>query len=195
MIDKGLILQRLPKSFKHGVRVLMLIDRSKQNSNKGSKRWINKIITTNPDEFDIATDKLVALQNHLDNPDIRLYSTVNARNMQKSIVTFKHKQLDLTEDNECIFYKRINDSFCSCLMKPENKAERLFLIDVDTKDERVPLGWMTKNREINMFYTYPTPNGSHIITEPFNPSLCDGIPDFEVKKDALMLLNWIEKND
>lgn len=130
-----------PEQFTQGVRVLMLIDRGVQNSNKGSKRWINKIISTNSEEFQSAYDKLIALQNHIGIPDIRLYCSINPRKMKSAIKIFKHKQLDLIEDNEVNFYRRINDSFCSCLMQPECR---------------------------------------------------EGMTTFEIKKDALMLLNWIE---
>jgi hypothetical protein len=181
-----------PEYFKEGVHVLMLIDRGIQNSNKGSKRWINKIISTNPYEYDEASQKLIDLQNHLNNPDIRLYSSINSRKMKKAIHAFKHRQLDLIDDNEFSFYRRINDSFCSCLMSPDCRAESLFLLDCDSKDITEINSFLITNFGIKMNYQYPTPNGWHFIVEPFNPDMCKGMNTFEVKKDALMLLNWIE---
>jgi hypothetical protein len=181
-----------PEQFTQGVRVLMLIDRGIQNSNKGSKRWINKIITTNTEEFYAASEKLIELQNHLANPDVRLYAAINQRKMKKAIQEFKHKQLDLNDDNEFTFYRRINDSFCSCLMQPECRDGSLFLLDCDSKDPTEVDSFLITNFGIKMHYQYPTPNGWHFIVEPFNPAMCEGMTTFEVKKDALMLLNWIE---
>jgi len=180
-----------PTDFKLGVHVLMLIDRGVQNSNKGSKRWINKIITTSEAEWDEAAAKLIELQNYLANPDIRLYASLNCRNMSKAIKHFQHKQLDLIDDNRDNFYRRINDSFCSSLMQPENRMVSFFLLDCDTTDPMGITGWMVKNRDLKVYFYYPTPNGWHYITEPFNPVRLDGIPDVEIKKDALMLINWI----
>lgn len=181
----------LAASFKEGVRVLMLINRAVQNSNKGSKRWINKIITTNAEEFDQAANALIQCQILENNPDLRLYTCVNPRKIDRAIIQFKHKQLDLITDNEMLFYKRINDSFCSCLMSPENRDGNIFLIDVDTKDLQMMNSWTITHRDIKFYMQYPTPNGWHYLMEPFNPALFD-VPHAEIKKDALILLNWIE---
>lgn len=180
-----------PVSFKEGVRVLMLINRGVQSSNKGSRRWVNKIITTNPYEFDLAAHSLLEMQYYLDNPDIRLYCSVNPRKMDGAINSFMHAQLDVCPDNEYNFYRRINDSFCSCLMKPQNKAERNFLIDIDTKDIEQITAWTIKNNHIPVLLYYPTPNGWHFITKPFDPALLIEVNNSEVKKDALMLLHWM----
>lgn len=180
-----------PKIFTHGVNVLMLIDRSKKNSNKGSRRWVNKIITSGAEDFYEAAEKLIEQQVYLNNPSIRLYSSINSRNMAKAILAFKHKQLDLLEQNEAIFYQRINDSFCSCLMQPECRNENLFLLDCDSKDISEVTSFLAKHFGIQVHHQYQTPNGWHFIVDAFNPAMCEGMTTFEVKKDALMLLNWI----
>ena len=180
-----------PEQFMQGNHVLMLINRGIQNSNKGSKRWINKIITTNLEEWIEAAECLIEMQHHLNNPEIRLYSSINPRKMDKAIQVFKHRQLDLNEDNETKFYRRINDSFCSCLMQPECRNGNLFLLDCDSKDLAEVNSFLVTNFGIKCHYQYPTPNGWHFIVEPFNPAMCEGMNTFEVKKDALMLLNWL----
>lgn len=185
----------LPQSFKEGVRVLMLIDRGVQNSNKGSRRWVNKIITTNPEEYDIAFYKLQALMNYDGNPNLRLYACVNPRKIDSAIRIFQHKQLDLNDDNRNLFYRRINDSFCSCLMQPESRASSLMLLDVDTHDTTEVNSFAVTNHNLKRIYSYPTPNGWHYIYEPFNVTLVDNMTTFEVKKDALILLDWIKVND
>jgi len=176
--------------FKDGVRVIMLIDRGVQNSNKGSKRWINKIITTNPSEWDKAVDKLYDLQLYLENPDIRMYACINDRKIDKAINHFKHRQLDILPEQKLQFYSKINNSFCSSLMKPENKNSKYMLLDVDSKNQD----------EIDMFLTdhpigiklwYQTKNGWHFIVEPFNVTLADGARTFKVIKDGLLLLNYL----
>lgn len=180
-----------PDMFKQGINVLMLIDRGVQNSNKGSKRWINKIITEDCESWNNAAQKLIELQIHIGDPDVRLYSSINPRSMKKAIKTFQHKQLDLNEDNEATFYRRINDSFCSCLMQPENRDRSLFLLDHDTKVATELNAFQVTNHDLKTHYLYPTPNGWHLILDPFNPELMQGMTQTELKKDALMLVNWL----
>lgn len=117
---------------------------------------------------------------------------MNSRKIKSAIKIFKHKQLDLIDDNEINFYRKINDSFCSCLMQPECRNNSLFLLDCDTKNTKEINAFVIKNSGIKVHFQYPTPNGWHYITEPFNPSLCEDMKTFEIKKDALMLLNWID---
>ncbi len=184
-----------PDMFKMGMHVLMLIDRGASSSNKGSKRWINKIITRDVETWDKAADKLLELQNYIGDLDIRLYSSVNARCMKKAVKTFQHKQLDVIPEYEDVFYSRINDEFCSSLMQADSRVSSMFLLDHDTKDPKELNTFLIKNRDIKLHYLYPTPNGWHAIVDPFNPILMEGMVATELKKDALMLINWIEDKD
>lgn len=182
------------EAFCDGIRVVMLIDRGVQNSNKGSRRWINKIITTNKQEWLNAVSKLLYMQEYLGNPDIRLYSCVNDRKIDKAITMFKHRQLDLLDDMKTGFYSRINDSFSSCLMKPENKNSKYFLLDVDSKEQQ-EVDDFIHNNDIQVKLYYETKNGWHFIVEPFNVTLAEGAKTFIVNKDGLMLLHWMNNNE
>ncbi len=178
--------------FMNGIRVLMLINRSVQNSNKGSKRWINKIITKNEDEWLDACEKLISIQKYLGDSNIRLYSCVNERDLNKAISLFNHKQIDLIDDQKEKFYCNIHDSFSSCLMKPENKLTKYFLLDVDSLNT-FEVDMFIINNSINVILCYPSKNGWHYIVSPFNIKLAEGCKTFEVKKDALLLINYIDK--
>lgn len=169
--------------FTHGVRVCMLIDRGEMNSNKGSKRWVSKLISSDKEQLESNIDKLLEQQQYLANPDIRLYMCINARSMDKAIKHFQHAQLDVDPSCRDKFYTRIQDCFCSSLMKPESREESFFLIDWD-KDIPPDIGIGVKE-----IFRYKTPNGWHIITKPFNPLLLQDINI--VKKDALLLLNTL----
>lgn len=182
-------------AFTDGVRVLMLIERGIQSSNKGSRRWINKLISSNQLEFRANLVKLLDQQAYLNNKDIRLYSCVNSRNMGKAIKHFQHKQIDLSAEGEAFnFYRRINDKFCSSLMQPENRSSSRFLIDLDDTDPTM-LNDILNACNIDIILKYQTPNGWHYITEPFNPAIISNsdIDSCEVKKDALLLLNWLQE--
>lgn len=174
-----------------GVRVVMLIDRGVQNSNKGSRRWINKIITTNYGEWIKAVKVLSDMQDYIGNPDIRLYSCVNDRKIDKAILMFKHKQLDVLEESKNTFYAKINDSFASCLMKPENKNTNFFLLDIDTRESK-EIDKFVQQYAIQVFHTYPTKKGWHYITLPFNAKIADNQTIFTLQKDGLLLIRYIE---
>jgi hypothetical protein len=182
-----LTMEEIPEQFKIGTRVLMLINRSIGNTNKGSKRWVNKMITNSPEEWDAAYKSLLKAKEFLDNPDMRLYQSINSRRMTSAITAFKHRQIDLTYGNVINFYSRINDSFCSCLMQPDCRLDNYFLLDVDTE--------FTKEidaavKSLELVCKYKTRKGWHYIVQAFNPALLPPMVDVEIKKDALMLLAY-----
>lgn len=185
------------KDFQDGIRVVMLINRGVMNSNKGSKRWINKIITTDRPSWLKAVERLMALQDHLDDPDIRLYASVNSRKLDKAINTFKHQQLDILPEQKEEFYSHINDRFCSCLMKPENRDSKYFLIDQDSKTANAYLAVdkLLSDNNIKCYYNYSTKNGYHYIVQPFDVRLIEGIKDVSLQKDGLLLLRWLSESD
>ncbi len=179
------------KMFMDGVRTVMLIDRDNNNTNKGSKRWIKKIITTNETEWIDAVSYLLTIQEFRDDDSVRLYSSVNTRKIDSAIKTFQHKQLDLQPDMVTRFYTHINDSFFSCLMAPENKLSKYFLMDIDT---RIPIeaDRFISEHLIQVVMTYPTKNGWHYIVEPFNTEWAMKQKDFTLLKDGLLLLNYLD---
>lgn len=180
------------EKFTHGVRVCMLIDRSVGNSHKGSKRWVNKLISYDIEGLRKNIGKLLHQQKYLDNPDIRLYMSVNARNLSKAIKKFNHRQIDLVPSETEKFYSRINDSFVSALMSPECKGEKFFILDWDVRAKDSPDSpWSSVE-----IMRYRTPNGTHIVTKPFNTvgSVFSLYSCLEIKKDALLLLHTLGFN-
>lgn len=180
-------------NYTHGVRVQMLINRGIGNTNKGSKRWVSKLISTNQEEFHANIIKLLQMQYYLDNPDVRLYSCVNPRNMEKAFVAFQVKMLTVSFLDREQFCKNIHDKFISCLMSPEHRDSSLFLIDHDDKENYQFLENALQNHLIRNVFKYETPNGYHYVTEGFNPVFIEGIANCEIKRDALLLLHVMEK--
>jgi hypothetical protein len=154
-----------------------------------------KRITTNEEEFDKAFDELAVLKSQSKNP-LRIYSSVNSRDIKKAQREFKQRQLDadyFDEDSRNQFYLDIKNRWISCLMKQNCREETLFLIDIDEEvtdqDCKVLAREHLKNLGVEIVYEYPTKNGTHIITKPFNPNLFN--TNFgEVKKDALLLIDY-----
>lgn len=189
-----MIYDELDDQIKAGVHVQLLINRGINNANSCSKRWIRKLISTSNEEYDANCKELIDIQNEMKNPDIRLYASLNPRNMDKAILMFKHRQLDVNDNKKVAFYKKINDSFVSCLMSPECKERKYYLVDLDTESniarELVEDLIATQGEDLIIF-SYETPNGFHYVMKRFNVKILDGIFACEVKKDGLILLNTL----
>jgi len=181
------------KDFMDGYRFIMLVHRNKEGgkSNRLQKNGIKRI-TKNREEFIEVLEKLQKLKAESNVP-MRIYSCVNARDIEKTIREFKRRQLDADYydvDSKHGFYLDIKNQWISSLMKPSSRAETKFLIDID---DIIFHSTMVENhlKEIGVktILQYPTKNGTHIITEPFNPN--DFNSEFgEIKKDGLLLLDF-----
>lgn len=176
-------------NYTDGVRMLMLIHRSKEGGKLGDRNKQNiRKISTNREEFKQILIGLLEEKNKRKEP-YRIYSCVNKRNMDKAIRIFKQRQLDADyydKDSRDKFYIDVKNSFLSALMSPQARGETLFLLDIDEgqniKEVKSKLSPITRN-----YKTYKTKNGYHIISQPFNPNLLAGV---EIKKDGLILLDY-----
>ena len=123
----------------------------------------------------------------------RIYRSVNKRNEVNSKLEFINALTKQLVAPDSVSQKNPESLWKDILMQPHNKAERLFLLDVDTKDE-VVLQALTSNEEIKSHRVVSTPNGFHIVCEPFNPNLLDSLGiayDVSVKRDALLYMQTI----
>jgi len=181
------------KNFTDGFSVLSLIHRNKEGGETNNIKY-KKVITRNSDEFFDALNELVDIQMSSDIP-YRIYSSVNERDFNKAIRKFKYEQLEsdyydqVQKEN---FYLDIRNRFLGCLMQPTQKATSYFLFDVDNVEGKDLCGETLnaiKDKEL-IVKLYPTKNGWHILTHPFNYTkikLPDGV---ELKKDGLLLLSY-----
>ena len=174
--------------FKTGVRILMLMHRRKDGGPKRKDRKAQRLISRNPEEFDEHWKYLQELKNSSTLP-YRIYSSVNERDIIKAIRLYKTQQLELEwQDikNQMNFYVQTENQFMSCLAKPPCAKTKKFLIDLDDttllNQTKEKLENITKIIDVRN-----TRNGYHMITEPYNPNLT---PELEVKKDAMILLEW-----
>jgi hypothetical protein len=119
--------------------------------------------------------------------------------------------IDIPEKEKPFFYANIHNEMVSCLMKPESRQSKLFLIDIDgpgVDPSEIYQATMYLSNEIwalcrahNQSVTfipfyYFTTHGAHLICAPFNTAgleeqfkVYGAHPDitFTLKKDALML--------
>ncbi|MFA6325398.1 MAG: hypothetical protein WCX46_04200 [Candidatus Paceibacterota bacterium] len=192
-------LEEIKKIFKDksdGIRIVMLSYRKKEGgtNHRTQHSDFKKVITTNSEEFFNAIDNLQQLTEHDARP-LRIYASVNSRNLDKAIHKFKQEQLDneYSKEKSVIknFYLDIRNQFVSCLMKKSSRAESSFLFDLDGCDDRsfhTIYNQIEKLTKIQMYYQ--TKNGYHIITEPFNYNKLECRDQCDIHPDALMLIDF-----
>ena len=123
----------------------------------------------------------------------RIYRSVNKRDVFKTYKWMQHKMLD---DTDMFHADRLDRLWTKGLMQPENKAERLYLVDVDSKDAvEVDSVVITLNiLGVKIDEIIETPNGFHIVANPFDVRDLDDCKYTEVKKDALLFIERVEND-
>jgi hypothetical protein len=180
--------------FTEGCRVLFLIQRASDGGHTNNSK-LRTYITRNNDEWIEALAKLLQEKEQYLEIPLRIYQTLNARNIEKGIRQYKMMQLEADyydTDSRQWFYIDARNRIVSALMRPNVSETSMFIIDIDTKDGAVFQNVMLSLKEIGQEAVtyYDTKNGFHIITNPFNPALLKLPENCELKKDAMMLLAY-----
>jgi hypothetical protein len=180
------------KDFTEGYRLVMLIKRMKHEGNdyEGFRDTTAiKKITSNSEEFERTIKDLLEIQKT--QPDYRIYSSVNSRNIDEVLFNFKYNILktdyysEIERDN---FYFNIQKRFLSSFMLHQCRESSNFLIDIDTKDEKKILEYEDKLFKLTKpLLKYESKHGWHIITQPFDSKQIKG---WGIKKDGFLLLNY-----
>ncbi len=189
------------KGFTDGVRVLFLIWRKKEGAKVDRNLKIRKLVSLSEEEFKECLSQLIDLREKYSELPLRIYSTVNKRNMDKAIRKFKELQLENDYQDKAQFYgfyKDIKNRWISSLMRPSSRLETQFIIDIDNEDK----DYLKKIESEILEHTelikkYKTRNGYHLIVKPFNPNLIKSYgndehiyTDVSIKKDGLILLDY-----
>ncbi len=180
-----------PDFLKLGVRLIMRVWRNKDNPD--GRRPGRTVISTNPEEWETATQDLLAECI----PGERVYASAEARNVDKAIRVFKERQLAADYDATDIrhgFYHECFTRWLSCLGAPQAAAETYFLFDCDDQETAVLLAndmQRIESARQAMVYRYPTKSGEHVLTRPFNPAgLTVGVRNV-LQKNPLLLVGWV----
>jgi hypothetical protein len=167
----------------------MAIARSKENQDINSNYCpvIRKVVT----ESNEIRRKLVELNHAVSRFEhrFRLYLSVNARNTIDATFSLKRDMDEWIQmrlhGNEDVMqkFKRLDSEFKSTLQSNKCKDESKFLFDLDeiTADEANRFERKLKE-DTTVILTRTTPNGHHIVTEPFNYTELDTGIDYEIKK-------------
>ena len=154
--------------FKTGARVMIKTHRAKEGGSNFRDKKRKKYITTGIKNYNEKFDNML-----LDlKQGERIYSSVNERNIEKAIKTFKYKQLDsdyYSIPDKYSFYLDIYNRWVSSIATKSSKKQSYFLVDCDFEEgdnETEILKLLLKKTKI--ISKYKTKNGMHFITEPFN---------------------------
>lgn len=181
------------QGFTDGCRVLFLIQRHSDGGHTNNSK-LRSYISRNDAEWITACAKLLQEKAQYTHLPLRIYQSLNARNIEKGIMHFKHAMLDadyFDDTQRQGFYLDVRNRIVSALMKPPSAATSFFLYDCDTTDEEVLTPFRLElQKYTNIIHEYPSKSGIHIITGPFNPNLIECPKDIEWKKDAMMLLKF-----
>jgi len=95
----------------------------------------------------------------------RIYRTVNKRSLKTAYQTM---QIDMIEKYDSVINK-VNSHWKSILMQSDSKCERNFLFDFDSSDNSLFDEFQKLLTEfgVKLIHKSTTPNGYHLITEPF----------------------------
>lgn len=177
-----------------GIRVVMLVHRSKEGGhNNTHRRHLRKVITTNNAEFFTTISELKQIKDK-DERALRIYATVNSCNIDKSIRLYKQRQLD--RDYETLelrnkFYLDTKNQFISCLMDNSCRETKNFLFDLDDLSEyEYNNVCETLKKQTEIIISYPTKNGYHVVTKPFYYAKIDKELIKSTLGNSLMLIDY-----
>ncbi len=95
----------------------------------------------------------------------RIHRTVNARDVNKAYKVFMKTMIDFPERASCI-----ESVWKTSLLQVECRAEKKFMLDVDTKSVKhlIELSEILDKAKENILDIHESPNGFHYILNPFD---------------------------
>lgn len=185
------------------VYVLMAIARKKHNFElANSEEIVYRTVLRNEDHIERKYNDLRGQIEQYDHT-FRLYLSVNARDTLDAYLRFREEMNDWTRDiihgHDASIEKlgKVDSYWMSQLHKPANKADQYFQFDLDDVTE------LELDRFINVLLEYTdvrliqeTPNGYHVITEPFNHKRLVPPVDYDdLDTDGQLFIEEIDTGD
>jgi len=155
--------------------ILMAIARRKFNRDvTNAEEVIHRRVLTDGEDVDVCVRELLGMMSVHD-LHFRIYLTVNAHDTVSAYHSFMQEAIGWSEElyngHEGVHTQmgRVSSEWKSVLHKPRHRVEQLFQFDYDdvTRDEiKTVVGELNGLTEVRR--VRETPNGYHVITEPFN---------------------------
>lgn len=146
-----------PHEYRDGVRFLYLCGRKKDGA---EPRRISRVTHSYS-----AHVEAVAELAKLSVPGERIYGSLDPRNILTAAKHFQHAMID---DDPEVFFRHLRSRWDSAIMQPTARDAKLWLWDCDSPgDEYHVRNSLPPGAGVEQ-YAYPTKNGAHIITKPFD---------------------------
>lgn len=178
------------------VNILMAKSRKKENKDlTASDLGIHRSIVREKSEFKDCVNHLKNICGDKDQT-YRLYVSVNSRDIVKGA---KILQDELNESfyhiingNESMIkrLKKLDSEIKSIYQKNECRSSRNFLFDLDNTNKE-DVETFIDRIDGDIIFVKDTPNGHHIITEPFNYQEEFENMDVDRKTDGMMFLEYL----
>lgn len=179
------------------VYLLLALARSKENDEVDGPSRIRTVVRE-ADDLDPAVRELDHAVSRFD-ATYRLYLTANARNTQRALFALRRSMDDWLEarlngsTDVLRKFGRIDSEFESTLQSDASRDETNFVFDLDdvTADEADQLESELRERT-TVRLRRETPNGVHLVTEPFDYNTLETDVEFELKTDGLVFVAFLD---
>lgn len=175
--------------------LLMAIARDKENPHLDEEIKSRRIVS---DQEEIGDALEYFTRNFGDEKeDYRIYITVNPRDTVKAYFNFLDtlngwmKDKFYGEDGIDDKIKSISSEWKSEIHRPQNASDSLFLIDYDGDMTIVERFLSSLKKETELHGVFQTPNGCHVVTDPFDYTDFDHPTMYEVKTSGMVFIGWV----
>jgi hypothetical protein len=184
-----------------GDRVYLLVALARAKENEGttsnSAPAIRKVVE---DGAELAR-KAVELDHAARRFDerFRLYLTANARDALTATFELRRSMDDWLEgrihgdEGVNAKFKRVDSEFVSTLQSDACRDETNFVFDLDdatAADRDALVGDLDEHTEVAL--TRETPNGYHVVTDPFNYNELATAVEYELKTDGMVFVSYLD---
>jgi len=156
--------------------ILIAVSRQKFNEDvTNGQEQIHRRIVSSEEEVEYNIKHLYSMMQQ-NNLKYRLYLTVNSRSLTSAFFQFQSKLASMSEelfngdDGTITRIERLGSEWKSTLHDPSNRVTKNFQFDLDdvSRGELNLFKDKLTEHEAEILLVRETPNGFHLITEPFN---------------------------
>ena len=177
-----------PRQFTDGVRLIMRVSRRKDTADVNATKQVE--VSRSTDEF---LSILRIMQGALA-PGERISAHVDARSENTARRLFQHRLVGAADQSDQFdFYHTCHKHWISCLGQEASRLTKRFLYDIDDPSlHQLALQQLNEAGAVILDSYGTKSGGSHIITEPFDPSLVRSSAIAAVRHTNAMML-WAYK--
>jgi hypothetical protein len=182
-------------------RVYLLVALARAKENEGTTSNVAPAIRKVVEDGDELARKAAELDHAASRFDerFRLYLTANARDALKATFELRRSMDDWLEgrihgdEGVRAKFKRVDSEFVSTLQSDACRDETNFVFDLDDATEADRDALVDDLRDhTEIALTRETPNGYHVVAEPFNYNELATAVDYELKTDGMVFVSYLD---